>query len=98
MESAEPPEVIIVAKPKALWFRFLFFFAVDGTNSKSGDWDSKKSEVVVINTAGKQRRLGVLSSAQEAQAEAHRLEIELSQIGLKQWCDRHEVPKYFFRV
>jgi hypothetical protein len=35
-----PLEVKIVAKPKASGFRFLLSSAVDGTSSKSEDWNS----------------------------------------------------------
>ena len=88
----------VFAKPKPSWLRFIFFSAVDGTSSKSQDWGSKKSEVVVTNAAGKERRLRVLSSREEAQAVALRLQADLSELGLDLWCTRYEVPLSFFKV
>jgi hypothetical protein len=76
----------------------MFFSAVDGISSKSGDWNSKRSEVSVINAAGKQKRLKILNTREEAQAEAGRLDAELSELGLEQWCSRHAVPISFFKV
>jgi hypothetical protein len=76
----------------------MFFSAVDGTSSKSSDWNSKRSAVSVINSVGKQRRLKILDTREEAQAEAQRLDAELSELGLEQWCSRHEVPFSFFKV
>jgi hypothetical protein len=98
MSPGSSPEARIVAGPKGSWLRFLFFSAVDGTSSKSGDWNSKRSEVSVINAVGKQKRLKILNTREEAQAEARRLDAELSELGLEQWCSRHEVPFSFFKV
>jgi len=98
VESDAVAEATIFAKPKASWIRFIFFSAVDGTSSKSRDWDSKKSEVVVANGAGKERRLRILNSREEAQAEALRLQADLSELGLDQWCARYGVPLSFFKI
>jgi hypothetical protein len=93
-----PLQAKVIVKPKASWLRFLLSSAVDGTSSKSEDWNSKRSEVSVINAAGKQRRLRVLNSREEAQAEATRMEAELSELGLDGWCSRYRIPISFFRV
>ena len=98
MESDALAGATVFAKPKASWLRFVFFSGVDGTSSKSQDWDSKKFEIVVANRAGKERRLRISSSRQEAQAEALRLQADLSDLGLVQWCARYEVPVSFFKV
>jgi hypothetical protein len=52
--------------------------------------------VALINAAGKQRILMVVSTREEAQASAQRLEKELAELGPAEWCARHEVPMSFF--
>jgi hypothetical protein len=86
----------IVAQPKASWLRFFVFSAIDGISSKPKDWNSRRSEVALINAAGKQRILMVVSTRGEAQASAQRLEKELAELGPAEWCTRHEVPMSFF--
>jgi hypothetical protein len=69
------------------------------TRSNVNRWiEAKRSEVSVINVAGKQRRLKVLNTREEAQAAATRMEAELSELGLDGWCSRYQVPISFFRV
>jgi len=97
MDAVEAgPLVEIVAVPPKPWGRFWWLMSLSPWATANRGSDHDTGWIVARNRAGRQRRLFWVPPMELAE-KRERVEQELRQLPLDQWCERYNVPLDFVR-
>src|SRR5580658_4437472 len=92
MDESECSVQIRAAKAKTSWIKFFVVGLLNRGIVQADDGISRKPAVVAVNRHSKERRLLKYESNDEAEQAVERVRADLDILGIRQWCDKYDVP------